>query len=377
MKTHIVQVITELEPAGAERVLADLSLELKKRNYAVSVVSLQSEPEVKTILNILRAENIPVYCLNVTKLTPWRIFRLRKIIKDIKRNNVSSPLIVHSHLMHANLACRIVKISDFKFPLINTVHIAEKRGSHFLFFLMDKLSYRFCDICTAVSKSAAKWHALKLGISPDSIKITYNGINFPKKISIENRKTLLKSWGLEKCKKLIGSVGRLDYQKGYDLFFKILPDLSKKIPENEIWGVVILGEGKQRSTLEAIEKTVPPNIKVIMPGYREDAAECIGAFDLFVMPSRYEGFSLTLIEAASSGIPLLISDEADAMEEIVKYAKNWQKTNFTNITKTTEKLIELLRKAPEDNDICNLSVAKMTDAYLNIYNSLLLLPQKY
>lgn len=369
MKPHIVQVITELEPAGAERVLANLSIELKSRGFGVTVISLQREPSVMTIVDELTNNGIEVLFLNFTKISPWRVFRLKGLIAKIKNDRISSGIVVHSHMMHANLACRFAKFIGQKFNLINTLHIAEKRPNQKLMFFFDKMTLNLCNIFTAVSKAAGNWHASKLGCQSDLLATVYNGIKLPAVLANEKKALLISEWGFQDCKRVIGSVGRLDWQKGYDIFLNILPELSKVIPSEETWGVVILGEGPQRSELETIAKNIPSNIKIILPGYRKDAAECIGAFNLFIMPSRYEGFSLTLIEAVSSGVPILISKDADSLEETVKYCNNGTNIDFSSSKEAISKINEYINMPISKNDVSAFTVEKMTDNYIKLYNS--------
>ena len=121
----------------------------------------------------------------------------------------------------------------------------------------------------------------------------YNGSDRVAPASAEQLRQLKKEWGLEPCRKIIGSVGRLDWQKGYDLLFGVLPELSRRIPRNESVGIVVIGDGPEREKLAAQVRGMEeqcPNLKICLPGYRKDAASLIAMFDLFVMPSRYEGY---------------------------------------------------------------------------------------
>ncbi|MCP4181562.1 MAG: glycosyltransferase [bacterium] len=372
---HIVQVITELKPAGAERILANLSICLKEKGHKVTVISLKPLPENRAIVDELFSNNIPILSLNLTKLTPWRILKLNKLISKLTSPTTSYPsssnpqsLIVHSHLMHANLICRLNKMLGRDFKLLNTVHIAEKRKSRFWYFKLDSLTFKKCDHVNAVSKAARNHHALKLNIDHRKISIVYNGIKKPKLLKKEKIINLRNEWGVGNCSKVIGSVGRLSWQKGYDLFLKILPELSKRISKGEIWGIVVLGEGDQRSLLEKLANKVPKNIKVVFPGYRKDAADCVSAFDLFIMPSRYEGQPLTLLEAISTGISIISSDIGTIKEILYNYS-NSISINFQD----TELVVKSIMNKIDSSCIKfnnNFTVEKMTNEYLKIYEKL-------
>ena len=465
----IIQLITELYPAGAEKVLLNLSRELKKCGHNISVISLQPLPEKSDIVDDLIEANIPVASLNVTKFTPWRIFRLVKILKQqtrgqraeekgknvketsrlllkrrdavftiiaseekkdrletidqklhtkekLRSENVEtqnfaskkntakavnshnqqpatsnqqpitdqsstsniqhstfniqhSEIVLHAHLIHANLVSRIVSLfvnkNTLGYKIINTIHIAEKRTSKWWHFSLDKLTFRLCDVQTAVSEAAQQYHAEKIGISPEKIPVIYNGIVPPKHLNKEEINNLKQEWGLESCSRIIGSVGRLDWQKGYDIFLKILPVLSKKIPKEETWGIVILGEGGQRPYLKRIIDEIKcNNIKIILPGYRKDAADCISAFDLFIMPSRYEGFGLTLVEAMAHGIPIL-SSKADSLPKLVKKYQNGECVNFESIN-ITDKITSCIQHKKQKPHLL-FKIENMANEYIQIY----------
>ena len=363
----VVQVITGLSPAGAERIVASLSIGLKKRGYSVAVISLQPLPAKSIIVDELLENNISIKSLNLTKFTPWRIFKLKRLIRSLNPISLANPkLIIHSHLIHANLVCRINNIFGKKYNLINTIHIAEKRKRKKWYFWLDRLTLKFCNCQTAVSKAAAQYHASKLNIPTEQIKVVYNGIMQPGILDAKAIEKLKTEWGVNDCNKIVGSVGRLDWQKGYDIFLALLPELSKRIPSGEKWGVVILGEGPERKNLEKWTKKIPTNIKLILPGYRNDAASCINAFDLFVMPSRYEGFGLTLAEAMALGIPILCSN-ADSLPELITNYSNGKVIDFSNPNSIEDILATANKKRDEFKNV--YSIKNMVDSYVKIYKS--------
>lgn len=369
---HIIQVITELEPAGAEKILSELSIELKNREYAVSVVTLQKLPKNTAILNKLEINNIKTFSLNLTKRTPWRIFFLKGLLEAIIGKDDYQNVLIHSHLMHANLACRISKFMGLNAKLVNTIHIAEKRRSQKWLFVLDKLTVKYCDAYTAVSSAARDHHLKTLGTDRKHIKVINNGIIPPNTPSPAKIANLKKEWGFDNCTKIIGSLGRLTRQKGYDTFLDLLPNLTKIIPKNETWGIVILGEGEERKNLEAKIKNLPDNISVALPGFRSDASECAGAFDLFVMPSNYEGFGLVLLEAMSHGIPVL-ANNIDSLPELILNYPNGKCINFKNKQTAAQSILEYITNPKISDYKVEYSKEKMVSEYISLYQEILLL----
>jgi glycosyltransferase involved in cell wall biosynthesis len=360
----IIQVITELRPGGAERVLADLCIGLRHRNHEVTVVALEPLPRESVIINELHEHGIAIESMNLTKATPWRLFSLRALLKRLQ------PDVVHSHLIHANLVTRL-NLPGTKYKLVNTVHTMESRKRKFWYFLTDLLTLPLCDVQTAVSEAARDFHAGRLHIKPDSMPIIYNGIVAPRQLSYEEITLLRNSWGFAGCKAVFGSVGRLGHEKGYDTLLKMLPELSKLVPSGEKWGLVIIGEGSERGALERLAKNAPENIVVALPGFRQDASDCIGAFNLFVMPSRYEGFGLVLIEAMAHGVPVIAS-EIGPLKELLRNYPNGMFFDFKNqSTAALAKLIagKIINSTVSAPDL-SFASEKMIEDYLALYRQL-------
>ncbi len=358
---RILQLITELTPAGAEKIVCELSIAFSAKKNEVTVISLMPFPQNDTILCELRNKNINIISLNLTKFSIWRICGLRKLINKIQ------PDIVHSHLIHPNIISRFIKLfCKHQFKLINTVHIAERRKSKWWHFFLDKLTFKLCDIQTCVSKAVRDYHSEKINISKELMPVIYNGLPVISQISEERICELRKEWDIADCAKIIGSVGRLDWQKGYDIFLNYLSEISAKIPNNEKWAILIIGEGKYRKELELIiDKNKFNNLKPVLCGFRKDAAKCIGAFDLFIMPSRYEGFGLTLIEAMMQGVPIL-ANKIDSLPELMKYYSNGECIDFENKKETIDNIFSAISHKKIE-PIKEFTLNKMVKEYFEIY----------
>lgn len=96
------------------------------------------------------------------------------------------------------------------------------------------------------------------------------------------------------------AMGRLTQQKGYDILLRAFAQISDKHPE---WKLIILGEGAQRDELEKLRDQLQLTQKVQLPGWSAAPQKHLTRADLFVMPSRYEGFPNALCEAMAYGLP--------------------------------------------------------------------------
>ena len=365
----VLFVITGLFPGGAEKIVLELVRSLLKAGHQAVVVSLQKEPPagIRTIVDQLEQLGIRPYFMNLSGPGIFRLFRLRRIIRS------EAPDIVHTHLMHANLAARLIRLFC-RFTLVNTIHIAERRSALKvrILFRLDRLSFRLADVCTAVSQAAARFHERRCALPEGSIRVIYNGSDPVRPKSPPDIAAMKQQWGLAHAAKVIGSIGRLDYQKGYDLFLMSLPSLVPLIPAGERWGILLIGDGPEREKLmkqaAEIEREYP-SLHIVLPGYLPDASAWLPVMDLFVMPSRYEGFGLTLTEALSMGIPALCS-QADSLPEICAFSpENTLTADFAKpeLTDVYQKALQLPKRPGKTFQ----STGQMTAEYIRLYCEIL------
>lgn len=369
---HIIQIITGLTPAGAEKILLNLSVDLQKRGHEITVISIQAKPYNQEIINELISNGIKIHYLNISKLTCYKIFNLPSIInKIIAESKFSiSETIIHTHLFHATIAARISKLINSKLKIVSTIHIADTRKTKFYYFLAERLTLNLSDAITSVSKFAQTFNAKRLFTSPDKIEVIYNGIKIPEKLPCSEINQFKLKYGIEQCTKIIGSVGRLDKQKGYDYLLSLIPEIAKIIPNNEIWCILIIGEGKQRKILEKISSSLPKNIKVVLPGFKFNAASYISIFDLFIMPSKFEGFGLTLAEAMMFGVPIFVSD-LDVLKEVLSDYEPFDVFNFKEEKNIIVKKMNKLINTPHGAPSYRYTIEKMSSNYIKLYSKLL------
>ena len=217
--------------------------------------------------------------------------------------------IVHSHQnMNAIFAMYIakknhvnVRIAHSHYGNIPHAQLLEKQSIRF--FLRPILKSLATE-WFACSKSAA----VALWGRKDSSKVTilYNAIDlesfaYDSKTRMEVRRRL----GIEN-KVVLGCVARLNAQKNLIFLLKVFSTLAKN---NENICLVIVGDGDQREEIEDYIYQYKLNNSVILLGNRNDVADIIKGFDMFVLPSAFEGLGIVYIESQAAGIPTLASDK--------------------------------------------------------------------
>ena len=226
-----------------------------------------------------------------------------------------------------------------------------------VYWLIFKFLLFFIDIPVFVSQRNLE-DAKKIKLTRKGVVI-YNGIPEPEFLEKgAARKFFEKRIKVDlKDKFLIGSIGRLDYSKNYEFLIEVFPEILKIKPEAI---AIIIGEGQERKKLENLIEKTNLKEKIFLIGELKDASKYIKAFDLFVLPSRYEGLSITLIETLFAQISILVSDVGGNVEIVGKDC----------IFKNKEEFLEKIRKLkiPESQNI--FRIEKTCSNYLNLYQKL-------
>lgn len=151
----------------------------------------------------------------------------------------------------------------------------------------------------AVGQKAARDVARFVGVAEGSVRAIRNGVPDVEQ-AVPARRT----------GPVVGTVGRLDRQKGYDVLVQALPQLP------EVTAVVI-GEGEERPQLVAMAQRLGVAKRLELPGWSDEPRRELAAFDVFVLPSRFEGLPLSVIEAMLAGLPVVATDVGSVAEAVV------------------------------------------------------------
>lgn len=151
----------------------------------------------------------------------------------------------------------------------------------------------------------------------------------------------------KKREKKIVSVGRLDYQKGYDTLIKSFKIVNQKYPEYQL---VIYGEDTERSKLEQLIQDLALEKSVLLPGKCKNVIEKVSKAEIFIMTSRYEGMPNALMEAMAIGMPCISTNCIAGPSEIIQNNKNGILVEVDNINQIANKILYLIEnpKVRED-----------------------------
>ena len=135
---------------------------------------------------------------------------------------------------------------------------------------------------------------------------------------------------------VIGHIGRFDYQKNQEF---LLPLLQRAHMDNGKTALVLVGDGGARAELERQADALGLGDSVRFAGFRQDIPGMLSAFDLFVLPSRFEGLGIVLVEAQASGLPCIASAEVPMATRVTdcRYVPLSDTEGWTRAVLATEK----------------------------------------
>jgi len=198
---------------------------------------------------------------------------------------------------YAKIPVRIVHSHSSQAPKNNRLHrVLHEWNKH----RIHKYATHFC----ACSDKAAEWFYGGTKLFKHSIFIP-NGIqcdaySFDPDMRIKYKK----EFELDD-KLVIGHVGRFHYPKNHEFLIEIFSAYSKN-RDNAV--LVLVGDGENRVNIEQMVNAYGLSKKVVFLGNRNDVKNLLQMFDIFLLPSRYEGFPVTLVEAEAASLPAIVSD---------------------------------------------------------------------
>lgn len=176
--------------------------------------------------------------------------------------------------------------------------------------------------------------------------------------------------------KRVISVGRLDYQKGYDLLIDVWKNVNTKYPD---WKLDIYGDGSLKDEIQKKINDLHLSKSITLCGRTHNIAEEYASHSIFVMTSRTEALGLVLIEAASCGLPLIAFDCPSGPRDIITDGKNgFLIPKVGDVETMAEKICQLiendnLRKQMGENAkilVDKYSPSKIKEEWMKLFYSL-------
>jgi glycosyltransferase involved in cell wall biosynthesis len=317
-KINIAFAITNLSLIGPGIGLRSVIQNLDKTKYNIFVFSILKIPrklQHSSVINDIEQEGARIVSLDFRK--PFDLLSILPLLYFFKKLRIT---ILHTHLVRAHIYGRIAgKLA--KVPVIlSTIHNMDhwKRSKNPYFQLathIDRVTSSFADKIVTVSDAVSNYIQDRQGIRIERMTTIYNGIDvemFRPKIDIDAKK---KELLLDPEKTIFTFIGRLDSQKGCAYFIRAAESLLQEEISAQF---LIVGDGRLRKKLERLASDSTVRQDIVFAGFRKDIPEILMCTDIFVMPSLWEGFGLSLYEAMAAGKPSIVTSIEPFLEVVQK-----------------------------------------------------------
>jgi glycosyltransferase involved in cell wall biosynthesis len=348
----VIHVVVSLDYGGLEKLVVNWTNARNERFLESTMVCCLDRPGdmAKEVVGDV------VSCIDAVRsrfpMDIAAVLRIRGLVRSVPN------AVVHSH----NLAAQQYAAIALCGTGVRHVHTEHGTNPHFGGVrnrLRTWLLQKMTDRIIAVSEDTATSLVAMQRIPRDRILVIRNGIQVSTMRSAWQASDLRASLGIPEDSTVIGSVGRLAHVKGYDRLIRAFAELvsrypltvnggegrrtedrgqksdtcaggfsgtrhatcAARLPNNDSQlthsaklALRRVGDGPERGTLEVQAKELGVADRVIFAGYRSDVQACLAAMDLFVLSSRSEGLSVSLLEAMAAGVPVAVTDVGE----------NWQ-----------------------------------------------------
>lgn len=300
-KLRVLQIIPNFGVGGAEKLVLNYLKYFNKDTVQIKAISLY--PNQDTVYDkYIRENKLDVIYLD--KKAGFDFSMIRKIDKVIRE---FKPHIIHSHLYTMKYII-LPGIKNKKIKKYHTIHTEPEKESGFLNRLCNRIAFKFFNfVPIALTEEMANKVNSYYGVS--NTLIFKNGIDLDNFRNIkETKEEIRNELGISKDAFVIGHVGRFIEAKNHNFLIEIFNRLLS-LDSNSC--LLLVGDGELRKNVEVKVKSMNLENKIKFLGIRKDINRILKAMDVFVFPSLYEGFPVTLIEAQAVGVRCVISDRID------------------------------------------------------------------
>ncbi len=296
MTPHIVHIVHRFDTGGMENGMVNLFNTLPPDRYRHSVIALTDYTDFRKRIT---AQSVDFHAIHRAPGhgIGWagRLWRLLRRLK---------PDLVHTR----NLAALEAQFVAAAAGVRHTVHgehgrdVFDLHGQNWKYNLLRRAARPFVSNYIAVSRDLEDWLRSVIRVPHNKLHQIYNGVDGTRfRPRVGPRPDFAHPDSI-----VFGAVGRMVEVKDYPMLTRAFIQLVRQQPERAARArLVIVGEGPARATCQDMLKSAGLAHLAWLPGERHDIADIMQVFDVFVLPSKNEGISNTILEALASGLPVI------------------------------------------------------------------------
>lgn len=341
-KIKLIYYIPCLGTGGTERVVLNLCRYVSREEFEIEVCSMSDG----LLGDEIRSLGIPVRILakpgQNNSSIPCKIRNYLTMLATLHSMiEPGKPVVVHTH--HYSPLLQLFFLRKFgrrRFGWLHTEHSrTDVQNSYSAGYYRRINPMRGPDMVSGVS-DAVTTHMVKVSGIPASRSVTVlNGTDltlYRPGACADKRQEL----GLLQSDRLIGTIGNLRREKNQQMALRSFSLVAAQVPNLHL---IICGDGEYRSDLELLARDLGVASRVHFLGYRMDANEIMTTFDVYCLPSVYEGLPLSVLEAWAALKPVVATDVI-GIKDIVRHENNGLLVPLNDDTAMAEALLRVLQE---------------------------------
>jgi glycosyltransferase involved in cell wall biosynthesis len=271
-----------------------------------------SDPGFEIIRKKAAQYQAPLFSIPDRGPWDWRV--LSELLAVCRRENVA---IWHAHDYKSNALGLLLK--RFRpMRLVTTVHgwVHHTRRTPF-YYKIDQLCLPRYERVICVSADLLE-RCLSVGVPAKNCLLLENGIDIDEYSRKQTKSEARLKLGLPQSGFVVGAVGRLATEKGFDLLLKSIQALRERDLDVSL---VIVGEGDERKHLQQLAAELNIEDRVLLPGWQTDVRVYYEAMDVFALSSYREGMPNVLLEAMALGVPV-VATRVNGVPRLIQDGRN-------------------------------------------------------
>ncbi|HYF38301.1 MAG TPA: glycosyltransferase [Gemmatimonadales bacterium] len=302
----ILLLSTSMGMGGADKLLLTAARAMQGHGHAVRIVSLTP---LGPMGQEARSLGIPTDSLEMRRGVPdvRALFRLARMAREW------CPDVVHSHMVHANLMARALRLLVRVPVLVSTIHNIYEGGA--LLMAGYRLTNGLVDHITIVSEAAAERFVNERIVPRELLTVVPNGVDTDlfAQIPAGSREALRAEWGVGNEFVWL-AVGRFEIAKDYPNMLRAFARVRESMSGARL---MLVGRGSLQNETQQLVTELGLESSVRFLGVQSQIPAIMNAADGFVLSSAWEGMPMVLLEAAAAGLPI-VATQVGGNHEVVR-----------------------------------------------------------